>query len=235
MILALLLLAQAPAAPDARGARIFAQSCAVGYCHGSGGSAGRAPRVTGRGLDRALVLKAVRDGVGGTGMPGFQGRLSAADIDAVVTFVTGVAGAAAVKEKPLPAAAQRGRDLFFDAVRGIRCSTCHAVEGRGIAIGPNVGVLARASAAGIRKAPAPNVRTAAVGGDSFPALVVDQKQDWVKLYDLTKPPPVLRTVAASETKLADGAAGWSHAAVTANYTDAELAAVAEYLRWLAAR
>jgi mono/diheme cytochrome c family protein len=240
MIWLALLLAQAPAAPEARGAKIFAQSCAVGYCHGSGGSAGRAPRITGRGFERPYVLKVVRGGIGGTGMPGFQGRLGDAEIAAVVNYVVAISGgivteAGPVAARPAPPAVERGRELFFDAVRGTRCSTCHALEGRGIAIGPNLGVLARASAAGIRKAAAPNVRSADIAGDRFPALLVEQKEDWLKLYDLTKPPPVLRTVAASETRLDGAAGGWSHAAAIAHYTDAELASVAEYLRWLASR
>ncbi|MGH9672505.1 MAG: c-type cytochrome [Bryobacteraceae bacterium] len=228
------------------GAGIFAQSCAVGYCHGSGGSAGRAPKLAGRGFDRAYLTKVVLSGVPGTGMPGFQGRLNEAEIKSVLEYVISLSGGAAPEARPgdppkladLPdagsSAVRRGRDLFFDAVRGTRCSTCHAVEGRGIAIGPNVGVLARASAAGIRNAPAPNVKTAEAGGGRFPALVVEQGKETTRLYDLTTAPPVLRTLDSAQLKIGE-TAGWRHASHISSYSNAELTAVAEYVRWLSAR
>lgn len=246
---ALLFLLLAQASPGLeRGARVFAQSCAVGYCHGSGGSVGRAPRLAGRGFDRGYLVKVTADGIPGTGMPGWRKLLSEADFTAVVEYVISLSGGAAPPPPPGafptsavavadqgPAEVRRGRGLFFDAVRGTRCSTCHALEGRGIPIGPNVAVARPAGAASIRNAKSDGVRLAIAGGaDRFPALVVEQKPDWVKLYDLTTPPPVLRTLAASEVRLSAGA-GWNHAAAVANYTETELEAVAGYMRWLAGR
>jgi len=242
----LLLLAQTPAAPQ-RGATVFAQTCSVGYCHGSGGSVGRAPRLAGRAFDRGYLVKVSSAGIPGTGMPGFGDRIPPADLNAVVDFVMSLSGGAAPPPPPGampnfavvapdhgPPDVRRGRTLFFDPVRGTRCSTCHALEGRGIPIGPNLAVTRPAGAAAIRNAKADSVKTATVDGDRFPALMVEQKPDEIRIYDLTAPPPVLRTLAPRAVRWS-GDAAWKHAAAVANYTDAEMDAVAAYLRWLAAR
>jgi hypothetical protein len=71
-----------------------------------------------------------------------------------------------------------------------------------------------------------------VDGDEFPALPVEEKDGWVKLYDLTVPPPVLRTLRASEVELPPGSR-WRHADVIASYTDRELELILAYLQWLA--
>ena len=87
-------------------------------------------------------------GLPGTAMPAFGTTLSRADLIAVITYVAslnGIAnpsinlgpgpGAAGPPEAALSAEAERGRALFFDAVRGFgRCSTCHEVNGIGISV-----------------------------------------------------------------------------------------------------
>ena len=198
------LLAQALAAQDevALGERIFAKSCAIGYCHGSGGAAGRAPRIQGRSFTSEYLLKVTREGIPGTAMPGWQGRLSEEEIRAVVAYMLSISAsgrAAVVASGPstAPAAvvqtppdAKAGRELFFDAVRGTRCGTCHALEDRGVPVGPNLAASPPRSIGGIRNPPLAEVRTArVVDGDEFPALPVEEKDGWVKLYDLTVPPP----------------------------------------------
>ncbi len=241
-----LLLAQgaAPAGDVALGAKVFARNCAVGYCHGSGGAAGRAPRIQGRSFTADYLSKVTREGIAGTAMPAWQGRLTEDEIRAVVAYMlsisaspAGSAPAAAVPAAPaplsMPARAQAGKELFFDAVRGIRCGTCHTVENRGVPIGPNLAAGPPASASAIRAVRGRHVRLARLaGGEEFPALEVETKSGWVKLYDLTVAPPVLRTVPAAEVRFRDGAA-WDHGAAIASYTDGELEAIVEYLRWLA--
>jgi hypothetical protein len=48
-------------------------------------------------------------------------------------------------------------------------------------------------------------------------------------YDLTSPPPVLRTWEPSAVKIAEGSS-WRHATVTGSYNDQELSAILDYLR-----
>lgn len=239
MIRLLLLVASIAAAQD-RGADVFKQSCAVGYCHGSGGSANRAPRLAGRVFDRAKLRTAVENGIPNTAMPGFAKVLNSADLAAVIEYVaglgavTGTAGASAAPApaEAMPTAASRGKALFFDPVRGTRCGTCHLVEGMGTAVGPNL-ASTRRGAPDLRSVKAEHVQTAAAGGDRFPAIVVEKKGEWVKLYDLTSSPPVLRTLPSAAVTFT--AAAWSHGQAIASYTDGDLKAVADYLAWLASR
>lgn len=242
-----LLVAQGVAEPEdvALGAKVFARSCAVGYCHGSGGAAGRAPRIQGRSFTAEYLLKVTREGIAGTAMPAWQGRLSQAEIRAVVAYmlsisagpeeVPAVSAPAGKAPVSMPARAKAGKDLFFDAVRGVRCGTCHAAENWGVPIGPNLAAAPPESVAAIRGVRSKHVRRARLaGGDEFPALEVESKGGWLKLYDLTVSPPVLRTVPAGEIQFSEGAA-WNHAAAIASYSDEELEAVIDYLRWLGSR
>jgi cytochrome c2 len=245
MIAVLSALAMQVAAQDADlalGAKVFAQSCAVGYCHGTAGAANRGPRLAGRGFDRGFVEKVIRDGVPGTGMPGFK-SMKSADLNAVIAYVMNISGGGSVSAAPAhmpapeapqfpgPPEAKKGKDLFFDATRGTRCGTCHALEDWGVAVGPNV---TGRSTAGLRRKVSASVKQVTAGGLRFPALVVSRKNDVVTLYDVADAPPVLRTFAANEVKMEDGA-GWTHAAVTRHYTDAELASIGVYLSWLGRR
>gem|GEM_PF-3338991 len=72
-------------APAHDGGQLFASNCAG--CHGSSGEGGRGPSLQGVGGRRSNgeVATIVTNGSGG--MPSFSGRLSSAEIDAVVAFV----------------------------------------------------------------------------------------------------------------------------------------------------
>jgi len=235
-----LLACWALAIPAQDGAEVFRATCAQGYCHGAAGTQGRAPRLIGRNYDPAFVVKVVSEGVPNTGMPGFRNSLDTARLNAVIAYVVRISGgdlsklpAAAGGSAPsVPADVKRGRELFQDAVRGFqRCNTCHVMEGMGTPVGPNA--AGSHDVESIRNGKPAAVRRAIVKpGDSFAALTVETKQDWVKLYDLSALPPVLRTLRKADLSFADGA-DWRHSKVVANYTDAELASIAAYLRWAA--
>ena len=225
------------------GEKVFAQSCATGYCHGARGTPAGAPRLAGRGFDQAYITNTVMRGLPGTAMPAFGTTLSRPDLVAVVTYVAnlnGIAnpsinlgpapgGAAGPPETTLSPEGERGRALFFDAVRGFgRCSTCHEVNGIGISVTTPI-VQIPADAAALRALATPGVRTATVDAEAMPALIVSQGKTRALLYDLTSVPPVLRTVDPGALKVAEGSA-WRHATVIGVYNDAELAAILAYLR-----
>lgn len=243
MIALALFLMQAPDADLTQGAKVFRQSCAVGYCHGTAGAANRGPRLAGRGFDRSYVDKVIRDGIPGTGMPGFK-SLAAGDLTAVIAYVMNISGggstAAPAAHLPSPeppkfagpAEAKKGKDLFFDAARGTRCGTCHSVEDWGAAVGPNLVSKLPASAAAIRNAKAGGVKQAVTSkGERFPALAMDRKPGQVQVFDLTSTPPVLRSFLPDEVKLESGT--WSHAKAIESYSDADLANIVAYLKWMA--
>lgn len=252
MIVLALLLAQAAAdpAPVARGERIFAQSCSVGYCHGVAGAAGRGPRLRGRTFTNDYLYGVIRDGIPSSAMPAWKDRLKDEDIRAVVAYVVSLAIAtdAAPPANPMPPGvgpaslpvfsgppqAARGRTLFSDPARE-NCAVCHAVAGRGIAIGPDL-TAASALLNRVHSTESRHVLTASLqSGEQFPALLVSQAGDEVRLYDLTSTPPVLRTFARSQIVSLKQGSAWRHDDVSKKYSAAELEDIVAYLRWAATR
>lgn len=224
-----------------RGETVFASTCAVGYCHGAKGSAGGAPRLAARGFDQNYIATTVARGIPGTAMAAFANALPRADLAAVVAYLetlNGIASpslaalqaaSAAAVEAPLSSEAARGRALFSDAIRGFaRCSTCHEVNGIGISVATPISQIP-ASAAALRALNTPQVSTATADSESMPALVVSNTKRAVIFYDLTAPPPVLRTLDPSTVKIAEGNS-WRHASVIGSYNDQELSAILDYLR-----
>ena len=225
------------------GDKVFAQSCATGYCHGARGTPAGAPRLAGRGFDQAYITNTIARGLPGTAMPAFAGTLSRADLIAVITYVSnlnGIAnptislgpggpGASGPAEPALSAEAEKGWALFFDAIRSFgRCSTCHEVGGAGIPVATPISQIP-ADPAALRALATPDVRTATVNGEAMPALIVSQTKTHAQFYDLTSVPPVLRTVDPGALKVAGGST-WRHASVIGAYNDTELGAVLAFLR-----
>jgi mono/diheme cytochrome c family protein len=211
----------------AQGEKVFNQSCATGYCHGTKGAAGGAPRLVARGFDQAYINTTVTRGVPGTAMPAFGGNaLSRSD-----PTIGGAPGGGRGGPPPpeLSADAKRGRDLFSEAFRGFgRCSTCHEVEGIGTQIAtPITSVPADPQA--LRNLVTPDVKTAVIEGESVPALIVSQGKRRTIVYDLTSSPPVLRSVDPSDAKIQDGST-WKHSSFVSSYNDSELTSILDYLR-----
>lgn len=221
-----------------RGADLYNKTCATGYCHAPRGAAGStAPRLAARGFDQEYIARVVRQGIPGTAMAGFGTALPRADMVAIVAYVANLNGITpsrnpapeAEPEKTLPPDAARGRELFFDSVRGFsRCSTCHQVDGQGIPVASPIAKIP-AGVSELRRLATPDVRTATVAGESFPVIVVGQASKQTKVYDLTSPPPVLRTFAPSAVTVKNGSE-WRHESVLGSYSDSDLQATLVFLR-----
>jgi mono/diheme cytochrome c family protein len=222
----------------AQGEKVYNQTCATGYCHGVKGASGGAPRLASRGFDAAYITQVVRAGIQGTGMPAFGTTLSRGDMAAVVAYVGNLNGIApttlaipdrGMPRRQFPPEAAKGRALFYEAIRGFgRCSTCHQVDGTGIAVADPMAKVPE-NVAALRAIASPHVVTATAEGSTFPALVLSKGAMTMKLYDLTTKPPVLRTFTAAEVKIG-GASNWSHNSAMAAYSDAELDSVLAFLR-----
>lgn len=231
---ALSILVSAIAFGQTPGEKIFNQTCATGYCHGSKGVAGGAPRLVGRGFDQAYITSTITRGIPGTAMPAFGNTLSRSDLNAVAAYVGGLNGVAnggpvGGPAKALSTEAIRGRELFSEAARSFgRCSTCHEVNGIGIPVATPIAVVP-ANAAGLRLMTTPHVGTAVVDGETIPALVVGEGKRGTVLFDLTSSPPVQRTLEPGTVKISEGS-DWKHASAIAAYNDAELTAILAYLR-----
>jgi mono/diheme cytochrome c family protein len=222
-----------------RGEKVFATHCSVPYCHGSNGTAGRAPKLTGHNFTQREIYNKVSSGAVDKGMPAFGEQLPADDLRAVVSYVMSLKGSGpaaapqAVASRRTPADAQAGRALFFDAVRMGGCGRCHELEKRGSKVATD---LTTATAhADLRSIPVRQVMTAQPAGEpAFPVFIVERSEKRVRVFDLSSPLPVLRTFASDAVRLTDGAT-WQHSDAVRDYSDAELREIAKYLEWLAAK
>ena len=110
------------------GKRTFASTCAA--CHGlDGKGAERGPDIAKRravqDLSEASLLRIVRDGKPGTGMPPFRG-LGEARIQAVVRHLRALQGQDSTVT--LPGDPKAGKILFFGTME---CAQCHTADGQG--------------------------------------------------------------------------------------------------------
>ena len=224
-----------------QGEQVFVKSCATGYCHGAKGLPAGAPRLAARGFDQAYIGSVTARGVTGTAMPAFAGTLSRPDLTAVVAYVAtlnGIANPSIIPAGPpgfapgppepqLPPEAARGRMLFYDPVRSFgRCATCHEVNGMGISVTTPITKIP-ADVAALRALATPQVSTVTASGEKMPALIVSKASRAVIFYDLTSPPPVLRTVDPAAVEITEG--GWRHASVIGSYSDADLESILVFL------
>ncbi|HEU0120097.1 MAG TPA: c-type cytochrome [Bryobacteraceae bacterium] len=254
------MLAQQPSlgtsASVARGDKLFAQGCAVGYCHGAGGSAARSPRLRGRTFDRDYLLKVIRNGIPNTAMPAWGDRLTDTDIDDIADYIQSLATAPAAvmgnsaaespsavpaeKSAEAPEEHRQGRDLFFDAAKEARCAVCHRLDGFGASIGPDVTkvtAIAVSDAVQVLRYGRPRtVRTIILhDGDRFPGIVLDRTSAASRIFDLTSNPPVLRNLLASEIQSIQRQTNWRHGSAVRGYAPEELQAIWDYIRFVAGK
>jgi mono/diheme cytochrome c family protein len=106
---------------------------------------------------------------------------------------------------------QRGRKIFFQPAGGEACATCHALEGKGTAIGPDLKAISRVSPKAIVTA-IKATRTAYVvevqlkNKTSFPGMKVSDTEYW----DLKPMPPQKRTVNPVQVDRVVDNGDWKH-------------------------
>jgi cytochrome c oxidase cbb3-type subunit III len=124
----------------AQGKTTFVTICAA--CHGlDGGGAERGPDISHRReiqqLSDKALLKIVREGGPGTGMPPF-GSLGESQVQAVVGYLRSLQGQSAAK---IPGDPKHGKELFFGKAE---CSQCHMANGEGGFIASDLSSYAKA-------------------------------------------------------------------------------------------
>jgi mono/diheme cytochrome c family protein len=245
-VFALVSAACAQEAAVERGSQLFRVHCATPYCHGPAGTVGRAPKLIGHNASLNSMFKIISWGIPGTGMPEFTSRLKTEELADLVAYVMTLRGApGAPSGPPAPRApsrvptpdAREGRALFFDAGRTGACGACHELDGWGVPVGPDLTASPPERYDSLRRVPRNRVGTARpTGGLPFPALLVEQSESRVRVYDLTAALPVLRTFAPHRLTWdpkGDPNTAWRHEEATRIYTDRELETISRYLRWLA--
>lgn len=129
---------------------------------------------------------------------------------------------------------QRGETLFFEASRG--CATCHALKGRGAAIGPDLSVMGRLSpqaiVTAVRSSVTQYVQTVKLKtGESFPGMPAGEDEKTLKFYDVSKTPPGLRQIERAAVQSVTSQDAWKHPPSLAGYTSAQLADIIAYLHY----
>jgi putative heme-binding domain-containing protein len=168
------------------GRRIFEAQCA--WCHGNEGDGGMGPNLHGR-LRNATTLTSIVDiinrGIPGTDMPSF--RLTERETRQTATYVQTLSRSAS---RPGPGNAERGAAVY----QSTGCGSCHAVEGRGGILGPELTTIGgRRGAAYLREAivkPAAShppgylvVRAVPASGSEIRGIRLNEDVFWIHIRD----------------------------------------------------
>lgn len=156
-----------------QGRTLYGQACTA--CHGANGGAGEigpaivlstATNLRGE-SDDAAILDIVRQGIPGTPMPAFAGKLTDDDILKLGAYIHSLRGTAI--DSPLPGDPAYGEAVFWG--KG-QCGDCHMVSGRGGVLGPDLTNIAsvRKSAAIIDALTKPQHHIVGDGGVHMPLL-----------------------------------------------------------------
>ena len=181
------------------GGQIFKTRCSIGYCHGSEGKPGRAPKLRERDFTGAYLSKVITDGIPSSSMPAFKELLKPAEITAVVNYVLALSGKAPVQQaEPVETVPtgnfDKGKALFFDAANENNCGVCHAIDGAGTAMGPDLRKLKRTRAeliASIENPPQSRLTKITLkNGDTIQGIPTGD----TRIFDTEGMPPVLRNI-----------------------------------------
>lgn len=130
----------------------------------------------------------------------------------------------------------RGEALFNDTANG--CVSCHALKGKGTAVGPDLKGVSRLSPKGIamavRSTVTQYVQTAKVkGGGTFPAMTGAPEGDNVVVFNLSKMPPEKQLVGKGDVSFSANA-GWKHPPSDKKLTDEQIADLVAFIRYAGA-
>ena len=213
----------------AEGSKLFAPNCGNAYCHGTGGLGGGAPQLRDRGIEPAYAFKAISNGISGTPMPAFKSVISEEQIWKLVAFIVAdpkatqrlnpAADAVSPPSRQSPPSKlpevgpvlsavgdeQAGKALFFDSSKSKNCSACHAFNGEGAAIGPDLSAAAASKSArdlflgiilprDIKESRYATITVFLRSGDKITGIKKEEDAESIKVFDTTELPAVLRTV-----------------------------------------
>jgi mono/diheme cytochrome c family protein len=135
-----------------------------------------------------------------------------------------------------PTQIDRGEALFMDSARG--CASCHALKGKGTAVGPDLKGMSRLSpkaiSTSLRSTVTQYVQIVKLkSGESFPSMPPADEAKFT-LYDLSKTPPARHEVAKTDVASTAANNGWKHPPATRKYTNEELADIVAYIRFAGA-
>ena len=130
----------------------------------------------------------------------------------------------------------RGEALFSDTKVG--CTGCHALKGKGTAVGPDLTGIGRLAPAAIAMAARSTVTqyvqmAKTKSGETFPAMPGPKEGTNITLFDVSKRPPAKMTLPAADVTLSANDQ-WKHPPAAAKITAEQLADIVAYIRFVAA-
>jgi mono/diheme cytochrome c family protein len=136
----------------------------------------------------------------------------------------------------VPSQTERGEAAFFDAQKG--CATCHALKGKGTAVGPDLTVIGKLPAAAISMAARSTVTQYVQvvnlkSKEKFPAYTASKDDQSVTLFDLSKTPPEKKVVAPADIASFAGNDTWKHPPAVAKIGAEQLADIVAYIKYAA--
>jgi len=133
----------------------------------------------------------------------------------------------------------RGRKLFEKSAKSLPCATCHALDGVGHEIAPDLRRL------GAYVTPRDLMRTIDMQrtvfvqevqtsrGAAFPGIQRQIRNDNIEIWDLSMTPPMLRQFKLSEIVSMRENVKWGHPPANADYAPQELADIIGFIKWAA--
>jgi len=130
----------------------------------------------------------------------------------------------------------RGHRFFLESPKGLPCATCHSINGEGRATGPDLTRLASViSPRGLMKTIemtrtvyVQEVQTA--DGRNFPGIQQGIAGNMVRMWDLSRTPPVLLELKLGDIVSMKENKMWRHPPASAGYTLQELADIIGFLK-----
>src|SRR5215813_11150136 len=108
---------------------------------------------------------------------------------------------------------ERGESLFLEAGKG--CGSCHALKGKGTAVGPDLTGIGRLAPQAIAMAARSTVTqyvqvVKLKSGEKFPAMTGNKDEKSVVLFDLSKNPPEKKDVTPADIASTASNDVWKH-------------------------
>ena len=145
---------------------------------------------------------------------------------------------AAQDKSPIPAQAQRGRELFLKSSKGTACGTCHLLGGVGTAVAPDLTNMAsyappRGFVSTMRMSMTEHVQEIKTTDGVFPGIEKQKQGDDFEIWDLGQTPPALRKLTVKEIVSRNRDQKWKHPPATVEYTSQELADLVGFVKFAA--
>jgi mono/diheme cytochrome c family protein len=134
----------------------------------------------------------------------------------------------------VPSQTERGEALFFEAQNG--CASCHALKGKGTAVGPDLTLIGKLPPAAIAMAARSTVTqyvqvVKLKSKETFPAITGAKDATSVTLFNLAKMPPEKMVVAPGDIASTGGNDSWKHPPAAAKISAERLADIVAYIRF----